>query len=98
MMMRTFVLVGCVALVFAARGTCDPAFQRKNCDFKNRQYEHSNATSAGDCCTQCSKYSSATMKKCTFWTYSATVSTCNAFSTSFTVRVFFAGWVLLVEI
>lgn len=76
--MKTF----CAVITFAAslsyvsaQATCNPKFWSPGHDFKNREYTHVNATSAGDCCAKCSKYSDKTIGQCKYWTYDG-VGTC----------------------
>lgn len=52
-----------------AQATCNPSFWSPGHDYKNRQYSHTSATSAADCCSKCADWTDKTIGQCKFWTY-----------------------------
>jgi len=67
-MLAFLVLATCFSFT-SAQATCNSKFWSPGHDYKNRQYSHGNATSAGDCCAKCQAYSDKAIGQCKFWTY-----------------------------
>ena len=72
------VTIACAVIVLLSTADaqqCNSQFWSAGHDFKNRQYSHVNATSPGDCCAKCAKYSDKDIGQCKFWTFDG-VGTC----------------------
>ena len=64
-----------VVLATAGAQQCNSQTWSAGHDFKNRQYSNVKASSPGDCCAKCAKYSDKTIGQCKFWTFDG-VDTC----------------------